>query len=144
PHRRMAAAPPPGASVAPRPPRAWRPIIVRVATTIALGIAFPARAAVLATSPVFRSGKALECLVVNGGTKPVGVTIDMVDLDGGIELTKTSMINPDTADRIGNGSGTFAVSYCRFTIDGSKKGVRGAYCLETTLGGVCEETGDAR
>jgi hypothetical protein len=108
----------------------------------------PAAAAVLSTPPVRRVGTFLECLVVNGGTKPVDVTLEIIDQFGVQRFSNSFTLAPGHAN---NGGASDAVSigddvaYCRFTIAGSKSGVRAAFCLlgSNTALGPCVAAGDA-
>jgi hypothetical protein len=90
---------------------------------------FAARAqavTVLTTAPLFGSGLAVTCSVLNAGAKNVDLTIEVIDDAGAIAATSggDSLLGSGVGMQVGS---TGAASWCRITVKkGSAKGLRAA------------------
>jgi hypothetical protein len=105
---------------------------------------------VILTSPTLpRFGRSFRCNVVNAGTKPAVVDVEVVESDGTVfGPTLPPTIQPGTSSGFGvSGAIGSEFLFCRFTIiEGSKKGLRANACvLEAGAGSsACTASADAR
>ncbi len=87
----------------------------------------PARATTLYTPPLSSPTPGV-CTLVNLGSKPLDVTIDVVNGGGVVTVSETSSAPPAGVVSI-SPNATFAstIGYCRFTFRASKNKVRAGY-----------------
>jgi hypothetical protein len=97
-------------------------IFAAIAATVAL--AGPASAADLFTPTLFAGGPNSQniCVVTNVGTSPITVTVTMVPFDDD-PTSETCTIEPGDPSGCQNSANTLA--YCRVSVQGSTKRVRG-------------------
>ncbi len=118
--------------------RAIREMIAATALLLTFGTAAEATS-VLNTSPFNASGAVLNCNVANVTTKPVTVTVEVIDGGGASPSGPvTRQIAPGAVDVVSGPAPDPA--YCRFTVNGNKSSVRAGYCV----GDPCQVSGDAR
>jgi hypothetical protein len=117
-------------STQPQEGKEMRRTIARVLGILALSGAAPAFAGnnILYTAPalhVYPTDQTLYCDVLNVGSKPVDVTIEILDYFGvATTAPVTSTLQPGQGNALGEGA-PLGGAYCRFTSTGSKKTLRG-------------------
>jgi hypothetical protein len=114
-----------------------RPIL----TTFAfLAFASSASAGTISTSYFFEGGPDAQnvCIAINVGKKPLEVTVDAVPLEGGTPNSETCTLAPLAAvatvpDANGDCQAFINASgFCRFTVPGSTKSLRGVMLNRST------------
>ena len=83
------------------------------------------------TAPATAGTNRLFCDVTNIDTNPKEVTIEIVDINNNVVLGPyTPLMPPGTGDYLGSATG--AAAYCRFTVNGSTKKIRGIAIYDDT------------
>ena len=102
-------------------------LMLGLATLVPAGTAF-AGAQVLTTAPamhIYPTNQTLYCDIVNVSTKQINATVEIVDYYGNVTSGPlTQPLPPFNGTALGE-SVPNSGAYCRFTVDTSKKGVRG-------------------
>ena len=105
-----------------------------LAFALALGLAAPLQAGTLTSPVLFQGGAQNVCVAINVGTKPIEVTVEIVNFNG-TDTTETCTLQPND---VVNSCQTFAndQGFCRVTAAGGdgklRKNVRAVMMNRST------------
>ena len=94
---------------------------------------------VLSSAPVdVQAAQDSRCSVVNTGSKDVKAVTVAIHFAGGSLATSMDCapLAPGAVCTAGSTAALAMLRYCKVTVDGSAKALRGTYCNDTT--GICE------